>query len=577
MTVLMENAHAFEERTQLTACDESMQAVLTAIRYDLSLDPARTEKQSKKRMEGLATVVNHMAKSLGTTPEQLTVSEAVENESTFLDYVAQSSLSAASKEQLPVNRNAVLRYARKFGFSPTSFSIFEEWEPILAVVGAGNGASAIANDAIRRKRHPVDFSEADLSIWADASLDAGRSYCYVRQAQSAFLTAIRNAGSHVQSRLPQLDVAVRKLPGYRLRIKDMPESLRAEITAMVEAARAQATLSTVSMSPETKHEIIGHFEGFCGYAVRVPGMNVEDLDPLLNEPFVKQFAFWLHNDRQLKRTSVVGSLSRIFSVLKVCPEFKDRDFSWIYNIYRKLRKEPESALKERRRQHYIAYQELAAIPGRMRSERMALRNPSPISLGFRIMDELLLTFLILAQYPPRFVRGAVIGRNIFKGPIPTSGPPFKIPTWAQELLRKDPGTRFWQFCYESKEGQLVRGLVLRQVIPLLELYVNHSRPLLIGAGNDPGTVFIHRSRGPLSSFRLGQHVGNLTRRYTKMRVTPTAIRSSFAYYWREMHPDTDAALAAIQWVQYPTIKMRYDEESRQQRRARVNRRKNRYS
>jgi hypothetical protein len=42
------------------------------------------------------------------------------------------------------------------------------------------------------------------------------------------------------------------------------------------------------------------------------------------------------------------------------------------------------------------------------------------------------------------------------------------------------------------------------------------------------------------------------RRYAGKRITPTATRSSFAYYFREKHPERDAVLANIQWVQYPS-------------------------
>ena len=415
MIVLANNSHALEESPDPVAYDESMQALLTAIRYDLSLDPAKTEKQIKKRMSDLTTVVNHLAKSLNTTPDRLTVSSTVEGESTFLDYLDQSRLSPASKVKLPKMRNTVLRYARIFGFSPASFAIMKEWKPIQAVLSPDHGATAIARDAIRRNRHPVDFSHADISVWVDTALDAGKSYSYVRGAQAAFLNAIRKAGAGLQSLLRQLDVAVRRLPGYRFRLKDMPQPLRIEIAEIVNSRRAQAELGTVSMSSETEREIIEHFEDFCGYAVRVCGLDVVGLDSLLTEPFVKRFTFFLHNERKCERTTVVGRLSKMFSALESSPDFERRDFSWRYSVYRKLRKEPESALKERRRQHNIAFQELAAIPGQMRSERIALRNLSPTSLGWRIMDELLLTCLILAQYPPRFVREAVLGANIFKG------------------------------------------------------------------------------------------------------------------------------------------------------------------
>lgn len=506
-----------------------------------------------------------------TTPERLTVSAAVEGESTLVQYLSQIGISKQTKAQIKTNRNTVLRYARRFGFSPASFSLLEAWEPILVVLRpAYAAATAVVKNAIECKLHPSNFSLANLDTWANAALDAGKGHAYIRQARWAFLAAIRKAG--IQSRLPQLDLAVRQPQGYRLSMKDMPESLRAEITRIVDSKCAKT-----GIAPETQGEIIEHFEDFCGYADRICGLDVVALKPLLTEPLVKQFAFWLHKERKCKRTTIVGRLSRMFTALETCPDFADCDFIWIRGVYRKLRREPESALKERRRQRHTAFQELAAIPGRFRDERKALNNPSPAALGWLIMEELLLTFLILAQYPPRFVRKAVIGVNIFRGPIPENGPPFTIPAWAEESLRADPNTHFWQFRYESKDGQLFRGLVLQRIVPLLELWLNEYRTPLIGADDDIGSLFFNKDRQPLTAHRLGEYVTNLSRRFAKKRITVTSIRSSFAHYYRERHPDKDAVLANIQWVQFATIKLRYDEEYRKQRRVRTARRQNQYS
>ena len=571
MTVMIETSDAIEKRSEPVESNESMRAVLTAIRHELSLDPTKSEKQIKKRMGDLATAVNHIAKSLKKTPEQLTVSEAVESESIFLDYLEMSRFSPANKTQLPSRRNAVLRYARNLDFSPACFALLDEWDPVLKVLSLGSGATAIANDAIRHKRHRVDFSEADLSVWADAKLAAGRSFIYVMRAQAAFRTAIREA--KLQGLLPQLDPVVLKPMEYRLRVQNMAASLREEISEIVDSRRAQAAVGTVSMASATEHELIEHFEEFCGYAVRIREMeNVVGLRPLLNEPFVKAFAFWLHKERKCKRTTIVGRISRMFSALKTSPLFRDCDFTWVNDIYRKLRKEPESALKERRRRRYVSFQELASIPKRMHGERVSLGNLSPASFGFRIHDEVLLACLIMAQWPSRFVRLAELGRNVFKGPIPKEGPPFSVPPWAKVVLSENPNAEFWQFRYESPRGQLHRGLILRDIVPLLELYLETYRPLLV----DPAYaahLFCNRSGRPLSCALLGKLVSYQIWRYLRKRVTLTAIRSSFAYFWRDRHPNKDAVLAQIQWVDYATIKMRYDEEFRKQRRARASRRK----
>jgi len=555
-----------------------VQDLLTMIRYDLSLDRSRTPKQVSDRISGLVCAVNDIARSLNTTPEQLTVGDVVESESAYLHYLSQSCMSSGSRRRCRTYLNVLLRYACAFGFSPARFSILNQWEPVIPVL-PHRGARAIAQDAIRRKLCPIDLSEEDLARWADVALESGRTIAYVRRAKSEFVSAIRNAGIDLQRMFPRLDLNFLRLPDYRLLMKDLPESLRTRIIEILDSRRALARLGTVSMTPVTEREIVLCFERLCGYAIRVCGMNVTELDALLDETFIRNFAFWLHCDRKHKRTSVVHNISLIFSTLQCFLDFKDRDFSWVYDVYRKIRKDPESGLKSRRRKRHVEFNKLAAVPEQIRTERIALQDSSPTSAAWLAHDELLLSGLILAQYPSYFVRQAKLGTNLFKGPIPKDGPPFKTPTWAKEVLALDDGAEFWQFRHESNDGQVFRGLVLRPMIPLLEQYFSQFRPLLIVTSNrpDPGTVFFNRALRPMSLHNFGQHLVQLTYRYLGKCVTSTAIRSSFAHHWRRKQPSKDAVLANIHWIQYGTVKLRYDERFRLQQRARANQRKDRYS
>jgi hypothetical protein len=552
-----------------------MPAVLSAIRKQLMLDRTKTDRQVDKRMDDLIGVVNHIARSLNTKPERLTVSEVVENETVFLDYLSGRKFSPSTKAQLPSNRHALLRHARKLGFSPRSFAILDEWEPIKSALPAI--CSVIVQNAIERNRRPIEFCNADISVWANTTLAAGRQYVYVRNMKSAFLTGVRESG--LQSQLPQLDVATRRLPAFSVRVDDMPLSLSDEIGEIVESRHERAELGFIRMSRSTASNIVDHFEEVIGYAIRIRGMkNLDSIRQLLVEPFMMDFAFFLHDERKCSRATVVGRLGRMFSTIKCSPAFEGVDLSWVPNIYSKLRGEPESALKGRRRKRYTAFRKLAVVPEQMRIERAAGSHRSPKSLGWKIRDELLLSCLILAQYPPHFVREAVLGVNLFKAPIPHADSQFKIPSWVHECLEKDPNATFWQFHYKSEQGEVFRGLVLRQIASLLDLYISQHRPLLIGSSVDPGTVFFTRSIAAYSSGLFGQHVGNLTQRYAGKYVTPKAIQNSFAYRWREKFgADRDATLAKIQWVQFETIKMRYDDEYRKQRAMRVQRRNNRYA
>lgn len=580
MTEIIETPSTLEERNAcaVVPCSDLVKDLLAMIRYDLSLDRSKTAKQVNTRISGLVCAVNDIARSLNTTPEQLTVDEVVESESTYLQSLSQSCTSSGSRRRRSTYRNVLLRYAHSFGFSPASFSILMEWEPIMAVL-AHRGTRAIAADAIRRKRYPGDFSEKDLASWANVALGSGRTIVYVRRAKAEFVRAIRNAGIDFHRRFPRLDLNVRRLSAYRLRTKDMPESVRDRIFDAINARRAMSKLGIVSTTLVTERAIILCFERLCGYAIRVCGMNVADLDPLLDETFIRDFAFWLHGNRKYKRASVVHNISLIFSTLRCSPQYQGRDFDWVYDVLRKIRKEPDSGLKARRRQRHVEFNKLAAVPGRIATERTALQDSSPTSAAWLAHDELLLSCLILAQYPSQFVRQARLGTNLFKGLIPKDNPPFKLPAWAKEVLASDPGAEFWQFRHESNDGQVFRGLVLRAMIPLLEQYLNQFRPLLIATGNrsDPGTVFFNRALHPMSPYTFGQHLVRLTYRYLGKCVTPTAIRSSFAYHWRRKHPGMDAVLANIQWIQFATIKLRYDEQFRLQQRTRANCRKNRYA
>ena len=526
LTLSREDASALVTCNPSTPEIESMPVVLSAIRNQLILDRPKTDKQVGKRMDDFIGVVNHIARCLNTKPECLTVSEVVKNEAVFLDYLSQSKLSPSTKAQLPSNRNALLRHARSLGFSPRSFAILDEWEPIEAELPAI--CSIIINHAIRHNRRPIDFSNADLAKWANKTRDAGRQHVYVRNMTAAFLTGVRESG--LQNRLPQLDIATPRLPAFSVQLKDMPLLLIGEISEMLESRSDRAKLGFIRMSPTTARNIVDHFEELIGYAIRIRGMeNVESLKPLLVEPFMTDFAFFLHDERKCSRATVVGRLGRMLSTIKCSPAFEGVDVSWGPNIYGKLLPEPESALKGRRRKRYIAFKKLAVVLKRMRTERAAGSHRSPKSLGWKIRDELLLSCLILAQYPPHFVREALLGVNLFKAPIPQADSQFKIPGWVLECLEDDPNATFWQFHYKSEQGEVFCGLVLRQIASLLDLYISQHRPVLIGSSVDPGTVFFTRSIAAYSSGLFGQHVGNLIQRAAGKYVTPKAIQSSFAY------------------------------------------------
>jgi len=105
---------------------------------------------------------------------------------------------------------------------------------------------------------------------------------------------------------------------------------------------------------------------------------------------------------------LLGRLSKMSRRLKL-PGFRTSDFSLEIQRLSQTAERAGERSEERRRQHNIAFQELAAIPDKCAASAFP-SDLSPTSLGWRIMDEMLLTCLILAQYPPRFVKRRCSGQ-----------------------------------------------------------------------------------------------------------------------------------------------------------------------
>lgn len=89
-------------------------------------------------------------------------------------------------------------------------------------------------------------------------------------------------------------------------------------------------------------------------------------------------------------------------------------------------------------------------------------------------------------------------------------------------------------------------MVPRRLVPLLEEYLEHHRPLLL-RGTDYGFLFVNRRGGPLTQRQVTILVSNLTMRYKHRRVTPHLFRDIFAYWWLEHHPEDFLTLSKVLW------------------------------
>jgi integrase len=140
--------------------------------------------------------------------------------------------------------------------------------------------------------------------------------------------------------------------------------------------------------------------------------------------------------------------------------------------------------------------------------------------------------------------------NLFKSELPPLIN-FAVPDWVKEDLRTNPHQQFWQFHFrkdETKTHHEVRSILPRDLVPLLEEYLEHHRPKLLKRG-DPGTLFITVQGKRFSKKRVTDLVSEVTLRYGGKRVTPHLLRDVFAFKWLEDHPEDYLTVSKVLWHQ----------------------------
>jgi integrase len=215
-------------------------------------------------------------------------------------------------------------------------------------------------------------------------------------------------------------------------------------------------------------------------------------------------------------------------------------------------REAESSRRERKERKYLPYDILAQIPGQIR----AVRNKSAkASYEFArlLQDELVIQWLLILPWRQRNIRecrigGKSDGANLFKAEIEQWDAVAK-PKWVQEELRLNPRAKFWQYHFredETKNGREVRSILPRRLVPLLEEYLEHARPLLL-SGSDPGTLFLNEDGARFTEKTIASLVAKLTLRYGGRRVTPHIFRDIWAYWWLSTHPEDYLTVSKKLW------------------------------
>jgi integrase len=518
----------------------TVQDLLTAIQ----------ELRSDLQVPMLKTTAGHVSHFLNTPLDRLSIAALVDIDLAprFRDYLSERRYKRDSIRSYSNFLAILRRTAQELGWEPPD--VPEDWKPILTAMQTHPRCSSIVRYAIRQGKTPFQFCNEDLNAWGQTLLDQGRSYRYTMAAKRSFRLALIRSG--LAEQLPKLRCNSERPSPYGVPLLLFPTQLRREVEALLnwkqdvysEGRPWRGRLRTVS----AKH-LESCISRLYGFVTKVEQRkDITKLVQLVTKTSVVSFLKWSLNERRLKGEPLAGNLGLLCAAMRWNPAYRAYDFGWFRTLLSEIQPDSESEKQERKASKYLPYEVVDDMPRMIHERREELVKKSKKQLSLLVRDELLISWLVTLVWRQRNIRECRLGHNLFKAEVQPMVN-IAVPYWAQERLRANPHEKFWQFHFregETKTHREVRAILPRRLVPLLEEYLEHYRPILL-MGSDPTNLFLNGKGRPLTDQGVNDRVSNLTVHYAHRRVTPHLFRDIFAFYWLRNHPRDYLMVSKALW------------------------------
>jgi hypothetical protein len=461
----------------------------------------------------------------------------------------------------------LLKSAAEFGWEPNQ-AVQEEWRGVL-VLAPERKCADLAKYLARIRKTPQEVTIEDVDQWVQLCIQNRLSLAYSESKRTWFWRLLRDCGCTEQT--PMCIVREKR---YGVPLEQFPEGLRREAVELLRWKRAEYSRNR---PPDGRHREVTSknlkyvIQGLFGFAVNIRGESqITSLPQLVQEQIIGDYVEWAINVRKVKGAGLVCDLRMLSAAMQQHPSYALIDFSWFKPLTGSIPVEHKSVLKRRKAQKYLEYEVLESIPAKIRAERPAGAKKGIRNVAMLAMQELTIKWFTILPWRQLNLRQCRIGGpkpNLFKGPVPPySG--IDKPAWVEAEERKNPAAEFWQFEFsidETKTGIEVRALLPRQLIGILDEYLNDFRRHLLH-GSDPGTLLLNGRGNPMKRQQMSDLVSLLTLRHGGRRVTPHLFRDIVAYAWLKSHPDDYLTLSKMFWHTSPALVIatygsRFDESS----------------
>jgi hypothetical protein len=349
------------------------------------------------------------------------------------------------------------------------------------------------------------------------------------------------SAAYVQCLFPRFSLASRNPPKYRMKLKDLPESLRKEILEVIHWKTADEDLddrdADLLIRPVTGHNLLRSFVELYSYATRILGIGeILDLRQLITEEIVCGFIDWLQEHDRCKPQSITSKLSSLHYLTCTYPKFENVDYGWFLAKLCTLRKEKHSRVQARKLNNLPDYPSIAEIAPKLLALREG-KNLTEVERAWLIHDALIYMINLVLPHRSRNTCEAQTHPhkqlNIFETEISSELlSQIKLPRWAKEIRDRDSQSRFIVLHWreeDTKADHEVWELLPQEAVPLFKEYVALYRPLLLRKHNPNSTsLFFTRTRKKLNQKSLLSLVSRISMRFTGKRMTVKLFRDLVA-------------------------------------------------
>jgi integrase len=504
----------------------------------------------------LNTTASHLSHWLGKPPTDIPIRRLIGAAPEFSSYLRQCHFKPNSVRSYLNYLRILIKTAQDLGWREQDPELERLWRPLLLAIptqGRKNRIASIPRYALQMGIRPADFGESHLNNWSDWLLKQGRTLFYVSRLKSSFRTFVFQ--NRFSTGLSEHPVGWRKT--YGTPFESLPESLRLEIEQLLKWKVEPFSAGRPKWCrhrPVTARNFRNLLCRIHGFQVLLHGQSVSTLEQLLSEDNLRKYVEWMLNERRNIGHSFIPWLSMLYSSLRRYPPLNEKDFSWLPRLIEQVpTKDAELLKQEAKERKWVNYDTLSKIPEMLRRERIAIVRKDSRRAALLCRNELLIIWLLVLPWRQKNLRECKLadrgdGGNLFKSLIPNSATIAKF-KWVEEKLKSNPSEEFWQFFFrpnETKTGQQVHSLLPKQLIPILEEYLNNYRRRLV-KGSDPHTLFLNDSGKPITLYGMFTIIGNITYRYAGRRVNPHLFRDIFAVKYLEDNPKDYHTLSKLLW------------------------------